>query len=930
MDHESILSQNPHVSKVLDLLDNVHEASNGWMARCPAHDDTNPSLAVWLSDTGWVGLKCYAGCSREAILDALGLARSDLGPPRPPKHKKKNKDSDSEELGEIEKIYDYCDENGQLVHQTVRYKPKAFRQRRPDGKGGWIWRLGNIRTVLYRLPQTIEAVKAGETIYVCEGEKDADNLAELGFATTTSPMGAEKWRSHYTPFLGGAHVVILPDNDPSGRRHVEQVARALVGKAKSIKILDLPGLTEKGDDVSVWLERGGTKEEFFRLVAECPEWEPPPPASSNGHNGNGNGELPQIVATCGNLALLTAQAIEALATHNETTGDIYLRGGLIRLEEGEDGNLTIQPLDVDRLRSELAEVALWIKSDFTPVFPPVGVVKAVATTKKKRLPFKFLDMLSHVPVFGPDGEFSTKPGYHEASRTYYVPSERIPRVPEHPTRADIELALRWLDELIHDFPFLTESDRAHAVGLAVTPFVRPMIGDNPTPLFLLESNTPGSGKTLLLKLLLGISLDGRIGSIPPHTDGEELQKKITTYAREGVGAHVIDNALSIKSSTLAMALTATVWQDRILGVQSSVSIPIRWVWAATGNNVNLSADIARRSVRIRLTPKSETPWTRKNFKHDPIHDPITEWAREHRKELIWACLTLVQAWISAGKPMPTKIEALGGFEVWARVIGGILEHAGIQGFLSNTTELYEAADTRSAGWRTFVEAWYDKYREESVTTRNLYEIANSVDDFDLGRGGSERSQITALGNKLAQNRDKVFAGWQIMSARKSKNVQYWWLRKAEEDQKINTGHGSDPAPIPYEPEPEQTPPQAQTPKTEMTTTTPAEEQEQVQEPEAQEEAGQEWLPTRSSTDRDTWLLRRWGPLAKLDFCEACFSKGGEGPDEYHDPVHDVEVDPDEPGLFLLTCRVCRQSHLQEVGEEEWRFYLKDLEEQERT
>ena len=94
--------------------------------------------------------------------------------------------------------------------------------------------------MLYHLPEVLEAIKKGETIYVCEGEKDADNLRKLGLQATTNPMGAGKWRPEYSESLTGANVVILPDKDEPGRKHAAQVAQSLIGKAKSIKVLELP------------------------------------------------------------------------------------------------------------------------------------------------------------------------------------------------------------------------------------------------------------------------------------------------------------------------------------------------------------------------------------------------------------------------------------------------------------------------------------------------------------------------------------------------------------------------------------------------------------------------------------------------------------------------------------------------------------------
>jgi len=120
--------------------------------------------------------------------------------------------------------YDYTDESGAPLFQVVRLAPKGFRQRRPNGKGGWTWSLGDTRRVLYRLPEVRDAVASGRLVFIVEGEKDTDNLRTLGFTATCNVGGANKWRAEYTESLRGADAVIIGDNDDSGRAHVAHIA----------------------------------------------------------------------------------------------------------------------------------------------------------------------------------------------------------------------------------------------------------------------------------------------------------------------------------------------------------------------------------------------------------------------------------------------------------------------------------------------------------------------------------------------------------------------------------------------------------------------------------------------------------------------------------------------------------------------------------
>lgn len=241
--------------------------------RCPLHKDGIPSFRIQLRADKRGTWHCDP-CSRGgdifnlyAIINELDvkndfpkitgdlaklLANLDSDNPSP---------NDSER--QIADTYDYRDERSGLLFQCVRYDPKEFRQRRPDGNGGWIWNLDDVRRVLYRLPELL--APSTEPIFLCEGEKDADALCDLGLIATTNPGGARKWRDEYSQTLCGRNVVILPDHDSAGEKHAAQVASALLSIARFVKVVRLPGLPDKGD-VSDWLASGGTKEKLFHLV----------------------------------------------------------------------------------------------------------------------------------------------------------------------------------------------------------------------------------------------------------------------------------------------------------------------------------------------------------------------------------------------------------------------------------------------------------------------------------------------------------------------------------------------------------------------------------------------------------------------------------------------------------------------------------------
>jgi DNA primase len=217
----------------------------GWTALCPAHEDRNPSLSI--HEVGRkILLHCHAGCSQRDVIDALkarGLweSRARMAPKR-----------------RIVAEYSYTDATGNMLYQVVRFEPKDFRPRYPDGRGGWIWKKHRDQ-VLYHLPEVLEAA----IVFVVEGERDCETLRSHGFVGTTTAGGAEApWLPQFTAALEGREVVILPDADTPGRRRALRIARALLGKVARLVILELEG----AKDVSEWFERGHSETELIAQV----------------------------------------------------------------------------------------------------------------------------------------------------------------------------------------------------------------------------------------------------------------------------------------------------------------------------------------------------------------------------------------------------------------------------------------------------------------------------------------------------------------------------------------------------------------------------------------------------------------------------------------------------------------------------------------
>jgi putative DNA primase/helicase len=230
---------------------------NQWLAKCPAHADTDASLSV-LVRADRVLLKCFAGggCAAAAICAAAGIKLSDLM--LEPREAAKGG-----RVSQIQTVYSYRDEQGRELYQVLRMQPKEFRQRHRAG-GQWVWTMAGVRRVPYRLP-TICKNRTGPII-VCEGEKSADRLASLGLLSTCSSGGAGKWPFDFGQYFTGRRVAILPDNDEPGRLHAAQVAGSLISwGVHAVAIVDLAGVPAKGD-VYDYLTAGGTRQQLIEAI----------------------------------------------------------------------------------------------------------------------------------------------------------------------------------------------------------------------------------------------------------------------------------------------------------------------------------------------------------------------------------------------------------------------------------------------------------------------------------------------------------------------------------------------------------------------------------------------------------------------------------------------------------------------------------------
>jgi hypothetical protein len=443
-------------------------------------------------------------------------------------------------------------------------------------------------------------------------------------------------------------------------------------------------------------------------------------AAREGFEGPAPAELRRSIIWNGRqLDDVVADAQAALAETNDPPTTFVRGGKLVRLRADEERRPMIETLAADHVRMHLAESASWYKvtkgGEHTPTSPPVDVCAGVISARTWELPP--LIGVVELPVLRPtDGRFHVDHGYDASTKLYHwhSPGVDYPGIPDQPNAAQLAEAVMLIDEMLCDFPWETTADRANLWGLLLTPLVRAIV--HQVPMCLIDAPDAGTGKGLLVKIATIIAT-GRVTGLMswPATD-EELEKKVTAALMAGQTVVVFDNVDGmIKSGTLAAVLTADTWQGRVLGRSEMVNASNRATWVATGTNLDVGGDLARRCYRVRIDAKMAAPYTRNTW----LHDPLEDWVAANRGKLLAALCTIVRSWWLAGQHQASSIPAMGGYTSWVRTVGGILEHAGVPDFLGNLAEFRANSDREAQQWEGFLAVWAEQYGEDGMTVAKL-------------------------------------------------------------------------------------------------------------------------------------------------------------------------------------------------------------------
>jgi len=400
------------------------------------------------------------------------------------------------------------------------------------------------------------------------------------------------------------------------------------------------------------------------------------------------------------------------------------------------------------------------------------------------------------PALRPDGTILQDAGYDSATALLLLPSCSFPEVPESPTLQDAQNAVAELFDVVADFPFESDAHRSIWLACVLTMLARPAIG-GPCPLFVFDANTRGAGKTLLADLAGIVTTGSPLARQPWPKGDEQVRKMLTSILMEGWPAVLFDNVTStLGGASIDAALTGTVWQDRVLGESRTTGqLPLTTVWLASGNNVELATDTARRVLMARLECLEEHPEDRVDFRHVDIRQHV----RAGRSRLAVAGLTLLRAYFAAGCP-DGGIPQWGSFEAWSRLI----RHAIVWAGCADPWQARETVRTadRTAELLQLIHAGIEEADLDGngLTTADIVQlleapvVADSVDRWSTLRTAmtelcGAKLQSKKIGYGLRKFRGRVCAGKRLDSRPGHGGVKRWSVEKVEKQQNVRGGDG---------------------------------------------------------------------------------------------------------------------------------------------
>jgi hypothetical protein len=499
---------------------------------------------------------------------------------------------------------------------------------------------------------------------------------------------------------------------------------------------------------------------------------------------------PKITIGC-ELADTVSEACDALAKVDPPA--VFSRGGRVvevveadamgPLEIGTAGFTRIAEIGRHRMRVCLAEHIIWLKPPDKDgyecqVKPPLDVADAILD--QARWPFKRLTALSQCPILRPDGSVCCEPGYDNVSGGYFDATGLDGR--ENWVTDDINWAMKTLCYPISQFPWVSDTDRSAALAMLLTMVARPAIRGS-VPAFLVNSTTPGTGKTLLARWAMSVFMRGEPCKGTQADSDSETRKMMVAALLEGNPVMFIDNLSGSFGSPTMDAFITGVSGGRELGKSKMVIGDWRAVIVMTGNNVMVKGDLGRRVIPINIDAGMERPELRQGFE---IVD-LLSWTRENRGELLRAALSIPVGYCKAGRPNAATPGGLGSFEEWSDLVRGALMWAGMPDPAAGQERMMESQDEEMEVAAEMVSALVSEFGDVAFTIREVMQrgtdsMTGGAEVTTLGMAldgacGGRKVTSRGLARFLSRYKGRVINGVQICDLGKSNGVRAWRIDK---------------------------------------------------------------------------------------------------------------------------------------------------------
>lgn len=473
-------------------------------------------------------------------------------------------------------------------------------------------------------------------------------------------------------------------------------------------------------------------------------------------------ERPSVCCNGQELYLALTEVRQGVESVKDQATLFVSSGRVVSVVETDEGGVRLEEAGGAAAAAELSRLVRFYKvsskGDVSNCYPPKELVAAWLESPDHG-DLRRISMVCPGPTMRRDGTFATAPGYDDASCWFL--SAGYGRFDFLTGESPAE-SIEWLDrELFGDFGFVDAASRANAFALMFLPFVRALV-DGPTPMHLVQAPTQGSGKGKLLQACLMPYFGREVSLTPVPRDEDEMRKKIATALFSGARVVAFDNVVrKFESESLDAALTSSVYEDRKLGSSSALAAKNLAVWCATLNNPTLSTDLARRSCTIVIDPNVERPWERTSFRHPHLE----RWIKDNLFAIRQRVLNVLAGWSAVGMTHGSSIP-IGSFESYAHVLGGILASCGVEGFLANHSQAFDAMAEESAAWGHLLERLSETCGHRFSTSDVWNELTEEGHRHEVVKSilgdGSDGSIKRRLGWKLKQIEGRVLGGFRLV------------------------------------------------------------------------------------------------------------------------------------------------------------------------